>query len=239
MAFINPVRNYIYLHHLGLYLFLPVYPETLSDTSTAGYSQNPIMMRSAPLYAYVSSGPRQFSITLKVHREILNDLNADSLVSDGLNYFKLNSTDDYGDVLINCIEACAVPKYSSTQKMVNPPMVSLKLGDGIYIKGVVNGGVSVNYSGPILTINGKDKYACIDLAMTICEVTPFDASDILDMGSYRINTTLVRDIYTTGNPISQVTNDGGSGLSSSGGAYMGGRSFSSGGGGAHMGGRSF
>jgi len=192
---INPVKNYLYLHHLGLYLFLPVYPESIQDTATASYTPTNILMRSAPLYAYVGSGPRQLSVSLKVNREILNDLNVDNVSSDGLDYYKLKPEDDFGDILVNCIEACALPKYSSTQKMVNPPMVSLKLGDNLFIKGVVSGSVSVNYSGPILTINGKDKYACMDLAITIQEITPYDASDALELGSYRINETLERNIY--------------------------------------------
>ena len=63
-------------------------------------------------------------------------------------------SDDYVDVLIRYIEAAALPTYQAANKMVNPPIVAMRLGKDIFIKGVVNGSVGKTYKFPILR-NGK------------------------------------------------------------------------------------
>ena len=99
-------------------------------------------------------------------------------------------TDDYVDVLIRYIEAAALPVYQATNKMVNPPIVAMRLGSDIFIKGVVTGQVGKTYKFPILR-NGK--YAVVNLNFAVSEVEPYDAWDAVKYGSYRgIDTTLER-----------------------------------------------
>ena len=77
--------------------------------------------------------------------------------------------------------------------MVNPPLVAIRFGNDIYIKGIVNGGISITYSGPIGTDN---KYKQVQLSFTISEVDPYDAQTVMQQGSYRgLNKTLERRIY--------------------------------------------
>ena len=62
--------------------------------------------------------------------------------------------DDYVDILIKYLQAAALPVYNATNKMVNPPIVAMRLSNDIFIKGVVDGSVGLTYKFPILK-NGK------------------------------------------------------------------------------------
>ena len=66
--------------------------------------------------------------------------------------------------------------------MVDPPMVAVRFGNDIYIKGVVTGSVSVDYSPPILETN---KYAVVTIGFEVSEVDPYDASMVAQAGSFR------------------------------------------------------
>ena len=59
--------------------------------------------------------------------------------------------------------------------MVDPPLVAVKVGNEVYIKGVINGQVQVSYSGPIMAGKYDDKYAIVTVAFTVFEVDPYDA----------------------------------------------------------------
>ena len=86
-----------------------------------------------------------------------------------------------------------MPSYGSSEKMVNPPMVAVRFGNDIFIKGVVDGGVSITYSTPILV---GEKYAHVQISFTVKEVDPFDATSVMQSGSFRgIDTTLERNFW--------------------------------------------
>ena len=59
---IRPIENYIYFYHTGELIILPIYPDNVSDTSTAQFSPTSPLSRSAPIYSYSSSGPRTVSM---------------------------------------------------------------------------------------------------------------------------------------------------------------------------------
>ena len=100
--------------------------------------------------------------------------------------------EDYVDLMVKQIQAAALPAYAVAQKMVNPPMVAIRLGNDIFIKGVVNGAVSVSYEYPILS-NGK--YACVTMGFTVNETDPYDAYTAMQYGSFRgLSTSLERRI---------------------------------------------
>ena len=61
-------------------------------------------------------------------------------------------------------------------------MVAVKFGDELFIKGIVNGGISVEYVKPLLTNN---KYALVNIAFTVSEIDPQDAIGIAKTGSFR------------------------------------------------------
>lgn len=184
------IDNYIYLFHVDKFILLPTYPESVQDTMPATYSQTTPLSRSAPIFSYSHSGPRTIDVSLNLHRDMMQQLNY------GVSNINLNEVDvgdDYVDVLVKQIQAVAVPSYDSGAKMVNPPLVALRFGNDIFIKGVVDGGLTVTYSGPIGTDN---KYKQIQLAFRISEVDPYDAQTVMQQGSFRgINKTLERRIY--------------------------------------------
>ena len=86
--------------------------------------------------------------------------------------------------MIRKLQAAALPVYRSGDKSVIPPMVAIRIGAGedIFIKGVINGGVSVSYAPPLL----KDgRYALISIGFTVYETEPYDAETVAKLGSFR------------------------------------------------------
>lgn len=185
----SPIENYIYLYHIKQFVIIPVYPESVSDSMSASFSQTQPPARSAPIFSYSNSGPRQVQISLKLHREMMAMINRDNST------LKLKVGDDYVDTLVKQLQAVSVPAYDASSKMVDPPLVAVRIGNEIFIKGVVLSGLSVTYETPILT---GDKYAQVTVSFTVAEVDPYDAETVASVGSYRgIDTTLERNLWST------------------------------------------
>ena len=183
------IDNYIYLYHVDKFILIPSFPESVTDNLSASFSSETPLMRSAPIYSYSGSGPRSIQVEFSLHREMMQEINYGASTLN----LSMPSNDDYVDYMIKAIQAAALPSYESALKMVNPPMVALRLGNDIFIKGVITGTVGVTYSYPILE-NGK--YASVKLAIGVNEVDPYQASDVLQYGSYRgVSTTLERYTY--------------------------------------------
>lgn len=170
------IENYIYFYHLDKYCVVPVYPERISDTILANFSQTTALGRSAPIFTYNSSGPRSITFNFALHRDLMSDID---MVG---NNFNLPDNSDIIEELVHSIQAIALPKYNATAKSVNPPMIAVRIGNEVYIKGVVTGAVSVEYSGPII----RDRlYAVCNLSFTVSEVDPYDAEAVRSIGSFR------------------------------------------------------
>lgn len=119
------VDNYIYAYHLNKFLVLPCYPESIDDNLQARFSATEVLARSAPIQSYASSGPRTVSFHFELHRDLMNQVNygKNNLIEPE------NKNDDYLDVMVNCVQALSVPEYTDATKMVNPPMVAVRIGD--------------------------------------------------------------------------------------------------------------
>lgn len=181
------IDNYIYMYHTGTLLALPTYADSITDVMSVNFVSSTPLARSSPIYSYANSGPRQLSFTFNLHRDMMQAINY------GVSNLDTTINDDYVDYLINSLQACAVPEYSSTDKMVDPPMVAVRLGNDIFIKGVVLGNVSVTYELPILTTG---KYASAKVSFVVAEVDPYSADTIQIAGSFRgISTSLERNVY--------------------------------------------
>ena len=181
------IDSYMYFYHTDNFVVLPVYPDTIHDALSANFNSTSLLSRSAPIFTYSNSGPRSIQVSLKLHRELMTQVNY------GTSNFNIDLGDDYVDTLIKQIQAVALPRYDSTQRLVDPPIVALRFGNEVFIKGVVTGGIGLTYSGPILR---NEKYAVVDITFTVSEVDPIDASTIQQMGSWRpIPRTLERRIY--------------------------------------------
>lgn len=185
------IDNYVYLYHTDTLIAIPTYPESISDAMSVQYSQTAPLSRSAPIFSYVNSGPRTFAVTLQLHRDLMNDIN---VASSNLKIDNLED-EDYIDKMIKQLNAAVLPRYATAEKMVNPPMVAVRFGDDIFCKGVLTGGLTTTYSGPILRTN---KYALVTIDFSISEVDPFDADTVMNVGHFRgISTTLERRIWKT------------------------------------------
>ena len=174
---------YLYISHLDegyQYWMLPGYPEKVSDNT---FIDNNALGRSAPVYTFSSSGPRTVQISLTFHRDMFEEINQVS----GANRF--TSGDDMAEQFIHAIQAIAVPKYNLSNKAIEPPLVAIRLGREVFIKGIVSGGVSVSYGKPILD---NEKYAIIEISFTVSEVDPYDASTVFKNGSFRGLTATLR-----------------------------------------------
>lgn len=171
--------NYIYISHLGEdgeYLILPSYPDTISDNMSSTFSQDTALSRSAPIYTFSNSGPRTVLFNFDLHRDLFDDINIQS------SNIVLEDGEDYVDALLRKLQAIAVPAYNLSNKSVEVPTVAVKIGEEIFVKGVVTTGITVNYSKPILSNN---KYANVTVGFTVSETDPYDASTISKNGSFR------------------------------------------------------
>lgn len=175
--------NYIYLYHLpsdktgeGTYVYLPQWPGQISDTINSSFSETNALSRSAPIFSYKNSGPRSMQISVELHRDMMDEANKH------ISNLPLEDREDYVDGIIKALQAVALPNYHSESKEVEPPMVAVRFGDEIFIKGVVNSGVTVEYKKPLLTNN---KYACVNITFTVSEIDPMDAVSISKVGSFR------------------------------------------------------
>lgn len=187
----NMIDNYIYLYHTNTFIIIPTYPDSVTDTLNVSFATTTPLSRSAPIYSYQNSGPRTVQFALRLQRELMTQIN----------WLKSNATtsvnDDYIDVLIREIQAIALPKYNNSSKMVDPPIIAVRFGSDIFCKGVVQGGVSINYELPIITDKaGNDKYSIVNISFTVHEIDPYDASTVMSAGSYRgLDTTLERNLW--------------------------------------------
>lgn len=176
-TFLN--ENYLYISHLDenlKYWRLPTDPDEVTDTMQSNFAENTALGRSAPVYTYSKSGPRTVQVDLHFHRDIMNDINMSWSNSE------LGYGEDYVDNLIHALQAICLPKYNLDNKAIEPPLVAVRLGKEIFIKGIVNGSIGVTYKKPILN-NGK--YADIRLSITVSEVDPYDATTVYKNGSFR------------------------------------------------------
>lgn len=183
----NMIDNYIYLYHVNQFIVIPTFPDSLTDSLSVNFNKSTPMSRSAPIYSYSDSGPRSLQVNLDLHRDMMTEINY------GVSNAKVAIGDDYVDTLVKQIQAAALPNYGASQKLVDPPMVAVRFGSEVFIKGVVIDGVSVTYQLPILETN---KFGHVSVSFTVEEVDPYDAKTVMQTGSFRgIDTTLERNIW--------------------------------------------
>jgi len=171
--------NYIYISHLdeGLKFWrIPCWPDAISDSMASNFTSTNALGRSAPVYTFSNAGPRSVQISINLHRDIMDDINT------GVSNSPLNLGEDYIDNLVNALRAIAVPKYNLNNKSVEPPLVALRLGREVFVKGVVTGGIGLDFQKPILT---NDRYSQVKLSLTISEVDPYDATTVYQNGGFR------------------------------------------------------
>ncbi len=172
-------NNYIYISHLDegfRYWRLPSDPDSITDTMSSTYAQTNALGRSAPVFTYTNSGPRSVQINLVLHRDAMDDVNMDNFSTS----FK--DGEDYVDNLIRALQSISLPKYTLKNNIVEPPIVALRFGNEIFIRGIVDSAIGLTYEKPILA---NDKYARVSLNFTVYEIDPYDAPTVFKNGSFR------------------------------------------------------
>lgn len=183
------IDNYLYLYHIDKFIILPAFPESLIDASSINFSSETPMSRTAPIQSYNNAGPRTMSFQFNFTRDLMEQINYENRNT----FTKLAMDDDYVDTMMKYIRAAALPRFDASSKLIDPPMCAIKIGDELFIKGVINGQVTVGYELPILKNN---KYSKIALGFTVTEVDPYDANTVMLAGGYRgLDTSLERRVY--------------------------------------------
>ena len=180
------ITNVLYLYHTDEWLLLPEWPDSVMDKMGSSFASRNALSRTAPVFTYSNSGPREVQVQLHLHRDMVQDMNIDFAK------WGLEDGEDFVESLIRKLQAIALPKYQATNKSVVPPMIAIKFGKDIFIKGVVNSGVSIEYQKPILD---DDRYAQVVLNFSIYEVEPYDAVSVAKEGSFRGVTRAFREKF--------------------------------------------
>lgn len=184
---------YVYIYHLpsdvqgeGTLIYIPQWPDQISDSLGSRFASTNALSRTAPVFSYIESGPREVQISLQLHRDMMDEVNFKHC------NVKPDDGDDYVDMFIKKLMAVALPNYHTASKEVEPPMVAVKFGDQLFIKGVVDGGITVEYNKPLLTDN---KYSLVNIGFKISETEPMDALSISKVGSFRNITRTFQNIF--------------------------------------------
>ena len=170
------ITNYIYLYHTDEWVLIPVYPDQIADSMGSTFQQTNALSRSAPVFSFNYAGPRTVQINLALHRDMMDEANY------GESNLKIEIGDDYIDTLVKRLQSIALPRYQATSKSVVPPMIAVRFGDEIFVKGIVTDKISVTRKKPLLD---DGKYAQIDIAFVVTEVDPYDADSVAQQGSFR------------------------------------------------------
>ena len=145
-------------------LYMPCYPEEVSDTTTVNYTSQNVLGRSEPYQAYNNSGPRTITFSFKMHREMTG------------NVAEIEN-------IVRYVESAVYPNYNEDNSSVAAVNASVKIGNTIYIEGIMSNEVT-NWSGPI----GPDKkYNVVNISFTITEVTgnPKTSKYVSEKGGFR------------------------------------------------------
>lgn len=89
------IENYIYLYHISKCIILPTWPESIQDSQSVTFTPTTPLGRTAPIYSYSYSGPRTVQVNLKLHRDMMYDINY--VDSDLL----IDTSDDYIDAIVS------------------------------------------------------------------------------------------------------------------------------------------
>lgn len=172
-------NNYIYISHMEegfQYWRLPTEPDTMADQMPSTFQTTTALGRSAPIFTYSGSGPRSVQVTFEMHRDMMDDINMDNVSP------KFREGEDYVDTLVRALQSISLPKYTEKNNIVEPPIVAVRFGNEIFIRGIVDSGVNVDYAKPILT---NDRYARVTVSFDIKEIDPYDAPTVYKNGSFR------------------------------------------------------
>lgn len=121
----------------------PCFPESYTDTRTANWTSQTPLGRSEPFQIYQNSGPREVSVSFRMHRE-------------------MTQSTAIGD----CVAIVQSATYPTGGDNI-APRVTLQIGRNCYITGIISN-VSTNWGE---TINTGGQYNVVDLSFSVTECT--------------------------------------------------------------------
>lgn len=148
----------------GKTLYMPCYPDGVTDVTNVDYTSQNVLGRSEPFQAYNNSGPRSIQFSFRMHREMTGNI---SQIEE----------------IVRCIESSVYPNYNANSSSVAAVKTSVRIGNVIYISGIVTS-QSTSWEGPI----GPDhKYNMVTVSFTVTEVTgsPKTAGYVSQNGGFR------------------------------------------------------
>lgn len=141
----------------------PVYPEEIADKRSANYDSMPdIIYQYEPWLVYQSSGPRQISLSFHMHRQMWSG----------------NEQDGKANELIRFCMAALYPDYNGSS--VNSATCKMYIAGETFISGVLND-VSVNWTGPISSIDGYYLEFTVELSFTEVAESPLNHNSVKGM----------------------------------------------------------
>ena len=161
-------------------IYMPCWPEQVSDGVDASYDTINVMGRSAPYVIYSYTGERSIEFTFKLHREMLD--NPIALLTEDIikNPDQVATRAGEIDRIVRIIESAVYPNYDGTVAAVR---TQVRIGNTLFISGVMTS-QSTNWYGPIGT---DHKYKQCDITFTVLEATnsPKSQSEITQIGGWR------------------------------------------------------
>lgn len=149
----------------GIPYYFPCFPESYTDTRNVSVSAQNIMGRSEPFQIYQNSGPREVSVSFRMHREMCQTTPIEELVA--------------------AIQSATYPKSSGFEDTVIPK-VTLVIGNNCSITGIIASSVQTEWGE---TINRNQQYNVVTISFSVTECTgePKTSSQILnDVSGYRV-----------------------------------------------------
>lgn len=146
---------------------LPCYPDAITESQGATWSNNTPLGRSSPLSAYAGTNYRSISLNFKLHREMCND-------------------ESYIDMILVEIRRAVFPWYVS-QGLI-PPVATFQFGQ-YRCKGYVDN-VTYNWQKPI--VDGM--YQVCDVGVSFIDVPEyvFSAQDLSSVPTNPFNVKALR-----------------------------------------------
>lgn len=151
--------NYIAVQQSGsneyYTISIPNYPDEISDSGSANYSEENILGRSSPLISYTGTGFREVQFSFDIHREEFNGI----------------------DKLLRIARSSVYPNYGTSY--MKPTITSVRLGD-FYARGVTRS-YGFTWKKPI--VNGKYQVCTVSLSIADIPNKAYSMNDIINISN--------------------------------------------------------
>lgn len=149
------------IHNNNQVVYLPSYPDEVSDSTSVNWAETGIIGRSTPIYSYNSTSARTISFSFDLHREMPK-------------YLGENNRNKIYDVetILEVIRKCAYPNYENSG--LKPPIVLFRFGQ-FKTRGIVTN-VSYTWKKPI--VDKKYQLCTVSISMYETPNSVWGASEL-------------------------------------------------------------